>query len=331
MISNRKVSIIVPVYNSEKYLDRSIQSIIDQTHQNLEIILVNDGSTDSSLTICREKESTDPRIIVIDKPHNGVASTRNEGLNHCTGDYIGFVDSDDYIAKEMYEELVKSLETSQADIAECGHFVVDDKNNIIQKYPLKKSLIKGSYNCSKHFLSMDNSRTYCCNKLYSKKLFDNLRFAHLIHSEDYLINVQAHYYANSKVIIDTCFYYYRKHPEDDNRKQKRELTLDSIKSGKLAIEFYDDRYKDLQVIISRYILKRIIRSYSIILKDNSEEKINLKNTLLQEYLQHYNLLKKSNFNKLSLKVFAFCPKLYYLFFPKIFSLRNKILKNNLPV
>lgn len=98
-----KISIIVPIYNSENDLDQCIESIVNQTYKNLEIILVNDGSTDNSVNICKNWEANDSRIILIDKQNEGVAKTRNEGLKIATGDYIGFVDHDDFIEPEMYK------------------------------------------------------------------------------------------------------------------------------------------------------------------------------------------------------------------------------------
>ncbi|MEG2898607.1 MAG: glycosyltransferase, partial [Eubacterium sp.] len=98
------ISLIIPIYNSEKFLDRCIQSIINQTYKNIEIILVNDGSIDQSLEICQLYKKRDNRIVIINKKNGGVGSARNIGLQKAKGDYIGFIDSDDYIDKETYEE-----------------------------------------------------------------------------------------------------------------------------------------------------------------------------------------------------------------------------------
>ncbi|MCI5934042.1 MAG: glycosyltransferase [Lachnospiraceae bacterium] len=115
-----KISIIVPIYNMEKYLKRSLDSLVAQTFSNLEIILVDDGSTDSSYLICSEYEKNDDRIILIHKENGGLSSARNAGLERATGDYIGFMDSDDYILKDMYEYLFQIYEETKADIICCG-------------------------------------------------------------------------------------------------------------------------------------------------------------------------------------------------------------------
>ena len=115
-----KISIIVPVYNVEKYLKTCLDSIINQTYQNLEIILVDDGSTDNSGEICEEYRKTDSRIILIHKENEGLSMARNFGLDIASGDYISFVDSDDFIARNMMEALYNRLLETQSDMAICS-------------------------------------------------------------------------------------------------------------------------------------------------------------------------------------------------------------------
>ena len=121
---NKKISVIIPVYNTSKLLRRCLDSVINQTYKNLEIILINDGSTDDSLSICKEYSQNDSRIILIDKENEGGGKARNAGLDRATGDYIAFVDSDDYIDPDMYSVLMNNLKTSEADISTCGRIVV---------------------------------------------------------------------------------------------------------------------------------------------------------------------------------------------------------------
>lgn len=112
-----KLSIIVPVYNVEKYLPKCLESLIKQTLKDIEIICVNDGSMDNSLAILKEFASKDSRIKIIDNQHQGVAKTRNTGIEQSTGEYIGFVDSDDYIDIDFFEKLYNSATKSNSDIA----------------------------------------------------------------------------------------------------------------------------------------------------------------------------------------------------------------------
>ena len=131
MKKNNLISIIVPIYNVEKYLKKCIDSIINQTYKNLEIILVDDGSPDNCGKICDEYAKKDNRIKVIHKENGGVSSARNVGVENATGEYIGFVDSDDYIEKDMYEVLINNLKKENADISIISNYEVY-KNKIIE-------------------------------------------------------------------------------------------------------------------------------------------------------------------------------------------------------
>ena len=116
----KKISVIVPIYNVEQYLYQCIDSIIAQTYTNLEIILVDDGSTDSSGEICDKYASVDCRIVVIHKKNGGLSEARNAGINVATGDYIGFVDSDDYIFPDTYRGMIEACENNNCEIAVCA-------------------------------------------------------------------------------------------------------------------------------------------------------------------------------------------------------------------
>src|SRR5690625_188058 len=115
----KKISIIVPVYNAEKYIERCLKSILNQRYTNLEIIIVDDGSTDNSSKICIDYEKQYKNIIYVKKENEGPGPARNLGIRLASGDYIGFVDSDDFIHKDMYYNMIKELEKHDADIVEC--------------------------------------------------------------------------------------------------------------------------------------------------------------------------------------------------------------------
>ena len=117
---NELISIIVPVYNVEKYLEKCVNSIVNQTYKNLEIILVDDGATDSSGKLCDKLAKIDNRIKVYHKENGGLSDARNYGVERATGDYIGFVDSDDYIDSEMYGKLYEAIKKENVDVAECN-------------------------------------------------------------------------------------------------------------------------------------------------------------------------------------------------------------------
>lgn len=122
--SGIKISIIIPVYNIAEYLPRCLDSVLVQTHKNLEIIVVDDGSIDSSKDVINAYAEKDSRIVAIFKENSGVSDTRNKGLEIATGDYIGFVDGDDYIEPDMYEILLKNALKYNADISHCGYKLI---------------------------------------------------------------------------------------------------------------------------------------------------------------------------------------------------------------
>ena len=117
---NDKISIVVPVYNMENYLERCIKSILNQTYTNLEVLLINDGSTDSSLELCYQLASIDDRIVVFDKVNGGLSDARNFGVEKASGEYIGFIDSDDDIEPRMIEVLYEMIKEHNADVSECN-------------------------------------------------------------------------------------------------------------------------------------------------------------------------------------------------------------------
>ncbi|WP_110301219.1 glycosyltransferase [Halanaerobium congolense] len=205
---SNKISIIVPVYNSEKYLRRCINSIISQTYSNLEIILINDGSEDKSGEICEEFSLLDNRVKVIHTENCGQASARNTGLKIATGDYIGFVDSDDWIDKDMYELLLKMIEKHDADIAECGFNVVYD--DYIERLNKQSFIVSDKITSIRNFVknSRLHSNIVIWNKLYSKKIISDLRFPIIPAYEDDYFTLRALYNSNKLVSTTNAKYNY---------------------------------------------------------------------------------------------------------------------------
>ena len=127
---NKKISVIVPVYNTEDYVEKCIRSIMNQTYTNLEIIIINDGSTDASLSICEELQKEDKRIIIINQDNKGVSKARNVGLDKATGEFVGFVDSDDFLELDMYEIMINHLLKENADLCRIKAFIYNREGGI---------------------------------------------------------------------------------------------------------------------------------------------------------------------------------------------------------
>lgn len=178
----KKISIIIPVYNAELYLKKCIDSVVNQTYQNLEIILINDGSIDRSLEICLEYAQKDERIIVIDlKKNSGQSNARNLGLEKSSGEYLGFVDSDDWIELDMFSYLVSLIKETESDVAKIQSRKVYQDEIILYNTKEKKEIYKEGQIIKRFLLDDDYS---LWNKLYKRELFKNITFETGIIYED---------------------------------------------------------------------------------------------------------------------------------------------------
>lgn len=201
----KKLSIIVPVYKVEQYLNRCVDSILNQTYRNIEILLVDDGSPDRSGEICDRYAKSDERVKVVHKKNGGVSSARNIGFSSSTGEYIGYVDSDDYIAPTMYEDMIDVLEKNDLDIVCCDAFIVKGDKLIGKQgdgalivYAKEDILLK----------SLMDFQNTIWNKLYKREMFENVIFPEGRLFED---NATAHlFFQNCKRVgcINTKYYYY---------------------------------------------------------------------------------------------------------------------------
>ncbi|MDD6478701.1 MAG: glycosyltransferase [Oscillospiraceae bacterium] len=201
------ISIIVPVYNVEQYLDECVTSIVNQTYENIEIILVDDGSTDNSPKMCDDWAKKDSRIKAIHKENGGASSARNAGLDMATGDYIGFVDSDDYIEAYMYEKLLEAISDKAIKICCCNTYRIL-KNREIQKP--KAKIIKKEMDTTaavKELILTES--TSLCDKLFAASLFDDIRFPNGETNEELSLLIPLIVRGSGIVKISDALYYYR--------------------------------------------------------------------------------------------------------------------------
>jgi len=196
-----KLSIIVPVYNAAKFLPRCIDSILAQTFTDFELILVNDGSTDESEKICLSYKEQDPRIKYISKENGGAASARKAGLEHSSGEYIGWVDSDDWIEPEMFQSLYENAAVNKADISACG---------VVQEYADRKNLLLSD--AKDYSKSIDLLLFSYCNKIIKKELFHIAEITFPIGTSEYEdVAVTFKLLCNTKNVcfIPAAYYHYR--------------------------------------------------------------------------------------------------------------------------
>lgn len=222
-MNSPKISIIVPVYQVEKYLKKCVYSIQNQTYPNIEIILVDDGSTDGCSEICDELAKLDTRIVVIHKKNGGLSDARNVGLEIATGDYIGFVDSDDFLDPKMYEILVKCMKKDEADISVCDYVRVNEFGNRVDNkiQPTIQNRCFSREEFIEELLKPYGGKfVVTWNKLYKKAIFKIIRFPFgKQHEDEFVIhriiaqsskisyvNNQLYYYLQRKgSIMDTGF------------------------------------------------------------------------------------------------------------------------------
>ncbi len=203
------ISIIVPVYNVKEYLSECLSSIIKQTYRNLEIIVIDDESTDGSLEICREFADKDNRITLLPMSHAGVSAARNLGLEKATGEYVSFVDSDDFADADMYEYLFRILKENDADISACTYTNEGKgRKNVPELYTGKLHLFSNK-EIINELVDDRLVKSYVWGKLYKKELFDGIQFPDGKYFEDIAISCMIYYKA--KRIAFSCVpkYHYR--------------------------------------------------------------------------------------------------------------------------
>ena len=220
---DEKISVIVPVYNVEQYLERCVDSIINQTYKNLEIILVNDGSTDNSGQICDELAKKDDRIRVIHKKNGGVSEARNVGVKEISGEYIIFIDSDDYIDKKMFSVLYSQIKLEAADVSVCGVMNIYENNNIPQARNTNEYLILNNEGFLREYLKGERIPGGIWNKLIKSSIAKSIKFpVGLIYEDAYyhyeLIKLARRYVITTEPIYNK-FYDYVINNYSSNREE----------------------------------------------------------------------------------------------------------------
>ncbi|WP_017380779.1 glycosyltransferase family 2 protein [Paenisporosarcina sp. TG-14] len=283
------VSIIVPIYNTEKYLENCVESLIKQTLKDIEILLVDDASTDNSKEIIEKYALLDTRIIVIYQEKNcGPSATRNTGIKAANGEYVGFVDSDDFVVEDMFEKMYLASQEQQVDIVSCGYNKCDEDNNILSKHPFP---IK-----SRLFLDIDMKIDlmviahetkfvwFACRNIYKRSmlLVEGIYFnAKVRFAEDTIFNLYAFYHSNGIFVINEELYYYRDTPDSlTSKKGKSYLEENLIRQYQEKIIFYerfnfDNRaLDDLYKYIVSHQLPMILSNAAILEPVKTELKFN---------------------------------------------------------
>lgn len=290
------ISVIIPVYNMEKYLSRCIESILNQTYKNLEAIFINDGSTDSSLKILKEYRKKDNRIKIIDKKNEGTGAARNDGIKESEGKYITFLDSDDWYEQNFIEKLYKNLEENDSDVAICNpKMVYDDieKNQGINTYYFESLNLKKEPEKILRILAMPIS----CSKLYKKEVIinNNIFYPNYSFAED--VEFLYKLFLNIKKVSKIEDYLYNYYQRDSSAtKSIKEEAIDQVYNVLDNIEKYvKSKFSDNIEIFYQYKIQ-FIYSVSITLLSRTNnpiiiEKINKQNKLLIKGIKNKTILK----------------------------------------
>jgi len=312
------ISIIIPIYNVEKYLETCIDSVLTQTFTDFECILVNDGSPDNSPKICDEYAKKDERIKVIHKENGGLSSARNAGLDVALGEWIGFVDSDDWVDPEMFNVLYQNAIKHDADVSICGVMRVSEGREIIQ--PMDKRDLNVVLTPKETLLLMFHWKSfmdgYSVNKLFKKRVIKkkNLRFSETVrYMEDVLFCYDVFKNVDKVHYTSQPYYFYRQ------RKSSITQTMGFTTAAHTAIEVFDKLHKieqDLE-ILQKIVLKKqcfITRICIDCVYENKKD---------EAFKTNVRILKKSFFSGDTLPLRWRCKIFVLIFFPFILSHYNK--------
>lgn len=318
------VSVIVPIYNSEKYLKECVESILNQSYRNLEIILVDNGSTDASPSICDEFESDDERVQVIHKKHGSISSGRNAGLNIAKGEYITFLDSDDKMENEMIDVLLKLALDYDSDICVCKskRMYIDYIEN------MEETEEKTEYNAQQALYAWQCKRIFGSEvwaKLYKRECVSEVVFPdHPCEDVCYLFESICK--SKKLMVIDKRLHYYRMHrtykertsfrrPVEDNKIQVMEEILEKVKQN------YNEIYRDYFCAFCNSILSSVMKIYAA---NKTKSQSVFLESAASFFVKNYDAIKNSENisrkNKRMIVMFSFHRKIFGI----IFKIRNLV-------
>lgn len=304
------ISVIIAIYNPGKYLRACLDSIVNQTYKNLEIILVDDGSTDDSLKICQEYAEKDSRVIVYHKENSGVSATRNQGIRLAHGDYFSFIDSDDWLEADTYEYLINLIKEHNVEAVNFEHFITyTDRENAHKVSPENYGLTdtKGAMK------QLVYNFPFACNKLFSKKMVEGVWFdEEICRGEDGLFARQAFDKAGSVWFDSRPLYHYIQSEESAVRGKFRTSQLTALK----LIDKYDDFFGEKYPELHGHVMSMLLYLMAMLYWDMHNDSQNLeaeKAMVKKEFNKLYPKVSKSTLprkNRLLLKLFRISPRLF---------------------
>ena len=306
------ISIIVPVYNIEEYLPRCIESILQQTYTELELLLVDDGSTDRSGVICEEYARKDSRIRVIYKENGGSSSARNMGIRQAKGQYLGFVDSDDYIDSEMYEKMVDAIRERKCNIVQVARDEIDEQGNLMQEIcKMPETTVEYSAEEFLKELLLHKGDCSFCTKLLNRDLFSNKGFPEGVLNEDFHLLTKMLNEGEGVVSLPYCGYHvFYRLGSNTRKKDKNEFSrvyADNVDNADMVYELVNENFPALKKIAIRFGLFQRM-DYLLHIPISKMEREN------EQYKKICKYVKKHWFHTVSSKYLTAKDKLYLTLF-----------------
>ncbi|MGI9650305.1 glycosyltransferase family 2 protein [Chryseobacterium sp. RLHN22] len=327
-----KVSVIVPVYNVENYLPKCLDSLLSQTLQNIEIVVVDDGSTDRSAEIIRQYSEKYPaKIKALTKENGGLSDARNFGIERACGDFFGFVDSDDYVSETMFEEMLSLAERHDAEMVICNIQKVDEHGSITQKLTQIPNMPE-KIDLESNFSVFSDLSYFACNKLFRKELFTTKRFKKGVHFED--IQLIPQLLLECKTLAQTQKFHYQYLERTDSiTKTHNERGLDILKAVEDVEEAFESSsyfskkkellgFQVLQGVYSYLAYLAFVKNETLFYKMAHElDRFVKKRGVKIKDILSYNRFGKNYILSLPLKKMIF----YLLFFAKQKKLIRKLM------
>ena len=316
-----KISVIIPVYNVEKYLRECLDSVINQTLKDIEIICINDGSTDGSIKILEEFAQKDSRIIVINQENQGQGTARNKGIDIASGEYIAFLDPDDFIDLDTFEVVYNRFKETNVDIVQFDYQTCEENGTFKEYHTLSKEIKKflnfklkdNQIFCLGEFKQKEFVKTRLCatDKIYNSSLIkqNNIRFAPTKNGEDHIVSIGATLLAQKILYINKYFYHYRLRNNSSVNKTSNE-NIGVFDNIQLLKDFLikNNLFSEYEEAFNNYSIKACATHYCNIPVENDEEYI----------AKCRNLFKEKNFKR-----FLKETKPQNTFLEHIFSIKNK--------
>lgn len=301
---NELISVIIPAYNVEKYIDRCMETVVGQTYKNLEIILVDDGATDSTPALCDNWAKKDSRINVIHKDNGGLSNARNVGLEHATGDYIAFIDSDDWIELDMYEYLLNLIKSYGVEVAFCDFVRKKSKSKISNKR--EQVVIRKDRDLDRYFYRIDGGKSsyavWC--GLYKADAIKGIKFIEKEINEDVLFRYEVYKNVRSIVFSNQCKYNYFVNSEG--------ITMGSLSKKDFSLFRIWDYIVEQEMDGSNYEwakLNRIRATYTLYVKGlisgNKDVEKEILSCWKDEIKDNYSVLFNSNMLDVKRKIILF--------------------------